>query len=49
MKGNGGKDKLKTADGKKDKVNCGGGTDKAKVDAKDKVAANCETVKTVDR
>jgi hypothetical protein len=45
MKGNGGKDKMKAADGFKDKVNCGGGKDKATVDAIDKVSKNCETVK----
>jgi hypothetical protein len=44
LKGNAGKDKLKARDGEKDKVNCGGGEDKATVDDKDKVAGNCETV-----
>ena len=44
VKAAGGKDKINTVDGKKDKLNCGGGKDKAKVDAKDKVKANCETV-----
>jgi hypothetical protein len=41
--GEGDKDKIKAVDGKKDKVNCGPGKDKAKVDAEDKVA-KCETV-----
>lgn len=44
LKGNAGKDTLRAADGKVDRVNCGGGKDKATVDAKDKVSNNCEQV-----
>ena len=42
----GGNDKMKAADGTKDKVDCGGGNkDKATVDPIDKVKNNCEKVK----
>lgn len=44
--GDAGNDRLLTKDGAADTVNCGGGSgDVATVDARDKVAANCETVK----
>ncbi len=39
-----GNDRISAADGKADVVRCGGGRDTAVVDAKDKVATNCEVV-----
>lgn len=45
-KGGSGNDELSTADGERDKVNCGPGKkDKARVDAKDKVSKSCEKVR----
>ena len=48
-KGNAGDDKLNAVDAKTDKVNCGGGDDKAVVDPIDRVSRNCETVREVER
>ena len=44
LKGNSAADELKAADGTRDRVNCGGGRDKAIVDPKDKVSRSCEQV-----
>jgi hypothetical protein len=44
LKGGRGKDKLIAASSEKDRVNCGGGRDKARVDADDKVSKTCEKV-----
>jgi hypothetical protein len=44
IKGQGGKDRLKAVDGKSDRVNCGGGKDRATVDKNDRVSDNCEKV-----
>ncbi len=44
LKGGAGRDKLRANDGKRDRVNCGGGKDRAAVDERDKVARNCERV-----
>ena len=47
-KGGGGKGRINSVDNKRDKVNCGGGEDKATVDELDKVKGNCETVREVE-
>ncbi len=47
LKGGAGNDVIKAADFRPDKVRCGGGKDKVKVDSRDKVSRNCETVKVV--
>ena len=47
LKGGVGNDRIKAVDFRPDKVRCGAGVDKAKVDPTDKVARNCETVKVV--
>ncbi len=49
FKGNAGNDDLNAVDAKTDRVNCGGGDDKAVVDPVDRVSANCETVREVER
>jgi hypothetical protein len=48
-KGNAGADDINAVDAKTDRVNCGGGDDKAVVDPVDRVSRNCETVREVDR
>jgi Ca2+-binding RTX toxin-like protein len=48
-KGNGGDDDINAVDAKRDRVNCGAGDDKAVVDAVDRVSANCETVREVNK
>ena len=47
-KGGAGADNINSVDNKRDKVNCGGGQDKATVDELDKVNANCENVSEVE-
>jgi hypothetical protein len=49
LKGNGGADDINAVDAKTDRVNCGGGDDKAVVDPIDRVSRNCETVREVDK
>jgi Ca2+-binding RTX toxin-like protein len=44
FEGGPGNDDIFSRDGKRDDVDCGSGNDIAKVDSKDKVAANCEKV-----
>ena len=48
-KGNAGDDRLNAVDAKTDRVNCGGGDDKAVVDPIDRVSRNCESVREVER
>jgi Ca2+-binding RTX toxin-like protein len=47
-RGNAGDDKLNAVDAKTDRVNCGGGDDKATVDPIDRVSRNCEDVREVE-
>jgi RTX calcium-binding nonapeptide repeat (4 copies) len=44
-----GNDIVKVRDNRQDTVNCGAGKDTVTVDAKDRVARNCETVKRLAR
>jgi Ca2+-binding RTX toxin-like protein len=44
--GGAGNDRISARNGKRDKINCGGGSDVVRADAKDRVLANCETVRT---
>jgi Ca2+-binding RTX toxin-like protein len=44
LNGGAGNDDIFSRDGKRDYVDCGSGNDIAKVDSKDKVAANCERI-----
>jgi RTX calcium-binding nonapeptide repeat (4 copies)/LVIVD repeat len=44
--GGAGNDRISARNGKRDKINCGGGRDVVRADGKDRVLANCETVRT---
>jgi Ca2+-binding RTX toxin-like protein len=44
--GGAGNDRISARNGKRDKINCGGGQDVVRADAKDRVTGNCETVRT---
>jgi Ca2+-binding RTX toxin-like protein len=41
-----GNDRISARNGKRDKINCGRGNDTVRADANDRVAGNCETVRT---